>query len=115
PAGLLSERYDFENRLTRFYYDNRGLLTQRSYDSGREDRFQYDRNGRLTGATTPESALSWQYDLAGRLASTVDHRIGEALTYSYDAAGNRTRLSYQETGRSIEYRYDQRNLLIGTI
>lgn len=100
-AGYVGSSSPDQDIITRTEYDTQGRVWKTFDPLGRETRFEYDILGRRTktitnyvngvySAAAPDEDLieTTTYDLAGRVASTIDAR-GTKTTFTYDALGQR--------------------------
>ena len=100
-AGRLSREDKGNGTFTVYGYDLAGRIasiTHRAPDNSINAAFSYayDLSGRRVGATTPEGAWTYSYDLTDQLiravfASTNAAIQNQDLSYEYDALGNRVR------------------------
>ena len=86
-AGRKASVTDASGNTIRYRYDPAGRLIEKRHQTGDSVRFTYDPAGRVTSIQGPQTALSFEYDSAQRLASRRDDFAGFSLNYAYDERG----------------------------
>nr|WP_321402501.1 RHS repeat-associated core domain-containing protein [uncultured Desulfobacter sp.] len=125
---LTAKQYPDETREL-FTHDAEGNLLEKQTRAGDTITFAYDPLNRLSEKVTPEKAVDFSYDLAGRMLSADDGTTRLSYTYdtaarlvsvarsdgkvigkAYDDAGNLVQLTYPD-GYYLDYSYDSLNRL----
>jgi RHS repeat-associated protein len=117
----------------RFSYDNEGRETYADYGDGNTVRYSYGTgadwtkmetpygtterkltaSGRLGGWKTADGEVTFEYDAAGRLRSTL-HPDGSHLTQTYDDAGRLESVTDSATGATTTHEYDNAGRVTST-
>ncbi|CAI4030252.1 hypothetical protein DNFV4_00680 [Nitrospira tepida] len=127
--GNLLTVTDAKNQTTTYTYDEMDRLKTRTDALGRTESYQYDLNGNLakftdrksqqatftydalnrrTGATYPDSSVTFGYDAIGRLTSVSDS-VGGTITWTYDtvSSGHHPRVQETTTPGTVTVEYDE--------
>jgi YD repeat-containing protein len=94
-SGLVVAFRNRAGETTGFGYDALGRLTSKDAPGSEPDiAYSYDLLGRMTGASQPDTSLTFAYDALGRNLS----QTGASGSYAsqYDLAGRRTRLTHPD-------------------
>ena len=87
-----------------YQYNELSLRKQRTNARGQNIKFLYDAMGRISVYTTPERAVSLDYDDNGNIVRTRDNQ--GSITRTFDKLNRVT--SYTDTyGKTIGYEYDE--------
>jgi RHS repeat-associated protein len=109
PKGVTNYEYDVDDRLTKVTEPN-GKITSYTYDKASNRKTQTVRS------STTNSDLSYNYDEANRLVSTVEVKDGKttATNYTYDDNGNQTKVveTSPDGVNTSDYKYDELNQLV---
>jgi RHS repeat-associated protein len=110
--GRLQTKTDRKGIVTTYGYDVLGRLTGKSYSDGTTPAvsYTYDLAGRLATAANGTDTLTWTYDLAGQLVSEQSSKNASVVAYTYDLGGNRLTLSLDGT-LFVSYAYDDASRL----
>lgn len=107
-VGNLKTRTDQKGQVTSYSYSDLYFLTQRDYPTSADDNMSYDLSGRLLTAERGGWLVTYIYDGANRVTTTVQN--GKTLNYTYNIPG-RTRTVTYPGGRSITEATDARSRL----
>ncbi|BBJ24476.1 RHS repeat-associated core domain-containing protein [Candidatus Nitrotoga sp. AM1P] len=107
-VGNLKTRTDQKGQVTSYDYSDLYFLTQRDYPTSVDDNMSYDLSGRLLSAERGSWLVTYIYDGANRVTTTVQN--GKTLNYAYNIPG-RTRTVTYPGGRSITEATDPRSRL----
>jgi RHS repeat-associated protein len=125
-----SFEYDGENRLikgttrngevTQFIYNTAGQLTQTRYPDGTTQDRSYDALDRLVELREANSAMSYRYDLLGRIVQTTDTtaagKVDIYYTYSrFDKVIARHIKRNDVIIESASYSYDKLDRMVGQL
>lgn len=90
---------------TRYSYDNVGRLISSADALGRKTTYVYFADGRIKSVSTPDgNTTEYEYDTLGQLIKTAD-RSG-AISYAYDLMGRVTKTTYVD-GSTTSVTYDK--------
>ena len=104
----LKTRTDQKAQTTSYSYSDLYFLTRRDYPTSADDTMTYDLSGRMLTAERGGWPVTFAYDGANRVTTTVQN--GKTLAYSYNIPG-RTRSVTYPGGRSIVEATDARSRL----
>jgi YD repeat-containing protein len=84
----LTSLTDAKGQTTSFQYDGYNRVSTVSYPGGGEETFSYDAAGRLATKTDRKSVVTtYSYDLLGRLTGKTYSNGDPAVSYTYDLGG----------------------------
>jgi RHS repeat-associated protein len=104
----LKTRTDQKGQVTSYSYSDLYFLTKRDYPVSSDDNMSYDLSGRMLSAERGGWLVTFAYDGANRVTTTVQN--GKTLNYTYNIPG-RTRTVIYPGGRSIVEATDARSRL----
>lgn len=102
--GRVISRTDEEGREAVYQYYPGGRIREAAYSDGKSVAYSYDALNRLAVIRDWLGETVFEYDAAGRVTKTTDHR-GESMEYGWNADGTRKWMQYPD-GREVDYRYD---------
>jgi competence ComEA-like helix-hairpin-helix protein len=91
---------DRDGAASQFRYDGRRLLAGATDPAGVVTAFVHDRCGRLVAHTTGDASASYEWDVAGRLASVTD-AYGNRTTFDRDDRGVVERIARPDGSATI--------------
>ena len=101
----LTTRKDALNRTEQYEYDKAGNLAKFTDRKNQQATFSYDSLNRRTGATYPDSSVTFGYDAIGRLTSVSDS-VGGNITWTYDVVGQHPRVAETTAVGTVTVEYD---------
>ncbi|MEX5216842.1 MAG: hypothetical protein NW701_03355 [Nitrospira sp.] len=104
----LKTRMDALSRTESYQYDANGNLSKFTDRKSQVATFSYDTLNRRTGATYPDSSVTFGYDAIGRLTSVSDS-VGGNVTWTYDtvSSGHHPRVQETTTPGTVTVEYDE--------
>ena len=102
----LAARIDAKNKTTSYQYDTASRLSQVTDRRAQVTRFEYDQANRLGAIVFPDATQNRVYDALGRVSEIREG--GNAVSYSYDVVGRVSKVTTDNaSGRNeVAYEYD---------
>jgi RHS repeat-associated protein len=103
PLSMLDEA----GKITQYAYNGADWLTSVSYPDGQNVSYDYDESGNRLREITGAMAVSFVYDVAGRMIARASD------TFTYDPDGNL--VTARENGKETRYSWSSENQLLKVI